>query len=204
MSEKEAKKPTRVFGMHLWRREADPCDPAVTREEGGGEAAEVTSAQAESPAAAAESRASTAPEADASVKDIPVAPDAPEGAEADGSETEALLEEIRRLKEESRAREAAYLAEKAAWETQRRLSRLSEMLRGADLPEALSPLVDHEDPAVSEERVVLLRAAVDKAVKAELKRAVGHGIPRGDGPRGLTREELRALPLAQLEARMGR
>ena len=148
---------------------------------------------------------SHAPAADsyAPAAEAPCVPEA-DSASDDPSESESLRREISRLREEAAAREAAFLAEKEAWETERRLAGLSAKLLEAGLPQELTPLVDHADPAVSQRSIEAIRETVEKAVKAALRRAAGGGVPRGDGERGLTREEVRALPLAALEARMGR
>lgn len=125
-------------------------------------------------------------------------------ARAEAAEKEALLSEIDRLRAQAAEREEAFLAEKAAWETERRLGRLEAILRAADLPGSLLPLVDHEDPGETEKRVALLREEIDRAVRKHLRASVSHGVPKGNTVRGLTREEVRALPLSELEKRMGR
>lgn len=124
-----------------------------------------------------------------------------------GAEVETLLAALRADGEKAAAKAAdkiaaleARLADEASKRAaESRLARCGEALRRAGLPDSLSAIACAEDDDVTAANVEMLRAAVEKAVRAEIVSRVGQSVPLSGTYGHLSKADIRRLPLSALQ-----
>ena len=134
-------------------------------------------------------------------------PAADPGRTYSGAEVETLLAALRADGEKAAAKAAdkiaaleARLADEASKRAaESRLARCGEALRRAGLPDSLSAIACAEDDDVTAANVEMLRAAVEKAVRAEIVSRVGQSVPLSGTYGHLSKADIRRLPLSALQ-----
>ena len=124
-----------------------------------------------------------------------------------GEEVEEMLAAVRaetdKAAGEAAGRIAALEARLADEERRRaaeaRLARCGDALRRAGLPDTLAEMACDEDDEVTDARVETLRAAVEKAVRAEIVSRVGQAVPLSGTYGHLSKADIRRLPLSALQ-----